>query len=70
MRKAQRRWSLLLPMPLHYVENPLRWIGRDEVWERLGGNLRADPGKLITAGWRPAHDTRDGLAALVQAQSR
>jgi nucleoside-diphosphate-sugar epimerase len=70
LRKAQRRWSLLLPMPRHYVENPLRWIGRDEVWERLGGNLRADPGKLITAGWRPAHDTRDGLAALVQAQSR
>jgi nucleoside-diphosphate-sugar epimerase len=70
LRKAQRRWSLLLPMPPHYVENPLRWIGGDEVWERLGGNLRADPGKLIAAGWRPAHNTRDGLVALVQAQSR
>ncbi len=70
LRKAQGRWPLLLPLPPHYVENPLRWIGRDDVWERLGENLRADPGKLIAVGWRPAHDTRDGLAALVQAPSR
>jgi nucleoside-diphosphate-sugar epimerase len=70
LRKAQGRWSLLLPMPPHYVENPLRFFGRDAVWERLGGNLRVDPGKLIASGWHPAHDTRGGLAALVQAQSR
>jgi hypothetical protein len=24
-----------------------------------------DPGNLIAAGWRPAHDTKAGLAALV-----
>jgi hypothetical protein len=32
--------------------------------------LRVDPGKLIAAGWHPAHDTRTGLAELVQARSR
>jgi nucleoside-diphosphate-sugar epimerase len=67
MRKAQGRWSLLLPMPPQYVENTLRLIGRDKAWERLGGNLRVDPGKLIAAGWHPLHDTRAGLAELVQA---
>jgi nucleoside-diphosphate-sugar epimerase len=70
VRHAQGRWSLLLPLPPHYVESPLRWMGRDELWERLGDNLRVDPGKLIAAGWHPAHDTREGLTALVQAQSR
>jgi nucleoside-diphosphate-sugar epimerase len=70
IRKAQGRWSLLLPMPPHYLENILRLIGRDDAWERLGSNLRVDPGKLIAAGWHPVHDTRAGLAALVQARSR
>jgi nucleoside-diphosphate-sugar epimerase len=70
MRKAQGRWSLLLPMPPHYLENILRLMGRDDTWERLGCNLRVDPGRLIAAGWHPAHDTRTGLAELVQARSR
>ncbi len=70
MRKAQGRWSLLLPMPPHYLENTLRLMGRDDTWERLGCNLRVDPGRLIAAGWHPAHDTRTGLAELVQARSR
>jgi len=62
-----RRFRLVVPMPPDYVEGLLRFLGRADVWERLGGNLRVDPGKLIGAGWRPAHDTRSGLAALVQA---
>jgi nucleoside-diphosphate-sugar epimerase len=70
MRKAQGRWPLLLPLPPHYVETPLRFLHRDGTWERLGGNLRVDPGKLIAAGWQPLHDTREGLAALVAPSSR
>ncbi len=70
MRNAQGRWSLLLPMPPHYLENTLHLIGRDDSWERLGCNLRVDPGKLIAVGWHPAHHTRAGLAQLVQPQSR
>jgi nucleoside-diphosphate-sugar epimerase len=70
LRQAQGRWALLLPLPMHYVEAALRMAGRDDVWERLGGNLRVDAGKLVAAGWRPVYDTRDGLAALVAAESR
>ena len=67
LRKAEGRWPLIVPMPTHYLEIPLRLLRRDDWWDRLGGNLRVDPGKLIAAGWQPAHDTRSGLAALMTA---
>lgn len=66
LRQAQGRRSFVLSMPTHYVEIPLRIFRRNDLWDRLGGNLRVDPRKLIAAGWRPLHDTREGLAALVQ----
>jgi nucleoside-diphosphate-sugar epimerase len=66
-KAADRRWPLVVPMPTHYLETPLRLLHRDDVWDRLGGNLRVDPGKLIAAGWQPAHDTRSGLVALMKA---
>ena len=65
LREAQGRWPLIVPMPTHYLEIPARMMRRDDLWDRLGGNLRVDPGNLIAAGWRPAHDTKTGLAALV-----
>jgi UDP-glucose 4-epimerase len=43
--------------------------GRAEEWERVGGRLVADPGKLLRAGWQPAIDTRAGLAALARVAS-
>jgi nucleoside-diphosphate-sugar epimerase len=67
MRKARRRFMLILPMSTDYVQIPLRLIGRGDMWRRIGGNLRVDAGKLIAAGWRPAHDTLTGVAAMVQA---
>jgi nucleoside-diphosphate-sugar epimerase len=70
LRKARGRRPLIFPLPTHYVEAPLRALHRDDVWERLGGNLRVDSGKLIAAGWQPLHDTWGGLAALVEAISR
>jgi len=70
MRRAQGRRPLVLPLPTHYLETPLRLLGHDGTWERLGGNLRIDAGKLIAAGWQPLHDTRGGLAALVESLSR
>lgn len=69
LRKAQGRWPLLVPLPPHYVETPLRALRREQAWERLGGNLRIDAGKLIAAGWQPLHDTWGGLAALVEASA-
>jgi nucleoside-diphosphate-sugar epimerase len=70
LRRAQGRWPLLVPLPTHYVEMPLRLLRRDGLWERLGGNLRVDPGKLIAAGWQPLHDSWAGLAALAATTSR
>jgi nucleoside-diphosphate-sugar epimerase len=67
MRKARRRFMFILPMSTDYVQFPLRLIGRGDIWHRIGGNLRVDAGKLIAAGWRPAHDTLSGVAAMVQA---
>ena len=66
MRRAQGRRPLLLPLPPHYVEAPLRLMRRDGMWERLGGNLRIDAAKLMAAGWQPLHDTRGGLTAMVE----
>jgi nucleoside-diphosphate-sugar epimerase len=70
LRQAQDRWSLVLPLPREYVEVPLRLVGRGDLWERLGGNLRVDASKLIAVGWQPQHDTLSGLAALARATSR
>jgi nucleoside-diphosphate-sugar epimerase len=67
LRQATGRRAFVLPMSPGYVELPLRLFRRGDVWHRIGGNLRVDAGKLIAAGWRPAHDTRSGLAAMVQA---
>jgi UDP-glucose 4-epimerase len=67
LRQAQGRRALITPMSPAYIELPLRLFRRTDVWHRIGGNLRVDAGKLIAAGWRPAHDTRDGLTAMVQA---
>jgi UDP-glucose 4-epimerase len=69
LREAQGRRRLFFPMPLQYVEIPLRVLRRGEVWERFGGNLRVDSGKLLAAGWRPSIDTRGGLIAAAQAVS-
>ncbi len=66
LRQAKGRRSLLLPLPKRYVEILLRILGRADLWDRLGGNLRVDAGKLIAAGWQPPHDTLTGLAAMVQ----
>ena len=65
LRQAQRRHPMIFPFPRHYIEMPARLL-RPGLWERVSGNLRADPGKLLAAGWRPLHDTREGLTALVQ----
>jgi nucleoside-diphosphate-sugar epimerase len=65
LREAQGRRPLILPLPRPLMEGPMRLLRRD-LWERVGGNLRADPGKLLAAGWQPLHDTREGLIELIQ----
>jgi UDP-glucose 4-epimerase len=70
LREAQGRRPLTISVPTHYFEIPLRMMGRGDLWDRVGGNFQVDPGKLIAAGWRPSHDTRGGLAALIHAAMR
>jgi nucleoside-diphosphate-sugar epimerase len=70
LRQARGRRPLILPLPRACLEFPLRLTGHGDLWERLGGDLSVDVGKLTAAGWRPAHDTRSGLAALAQTLSR
>ena len=67
IRQARGRRPFLMSMSTDYLEWPLRALRRNDVWDRIGGNLRVDPGKLIAAGWQPLHDTRTGLTAMVQA---
>ncbi len=67
LRTARNRRPFVVPLSTDYIELPLRLIGRGDAWERIGGNLRVNPGKLIAAGWRPLRDTRAGLTAMAQA---
>ena len=69
LRAAMGRRAGLLPVPPQLFETPLAAIGKRDLWERLGGTLVADPGKLIAAGWRPVIDTTAGLTAMAQAAS-
>ncbi len=65
LRQAQGRRPMIFALSRPTVEMPMRFL-RPDLWERLSGNLRADPAKLLAAGWQPLHDTRDGLIALIQ----
>jgi len=66
LRQAKGRRAGIFPVPMRLVEAMLRAMRQGELWERIGGNLRVDPAKLIAAGWRPLHDTREGLTAMAQ----
>jgi UDP-glucose 4-epimerase len=67
LREAMGRPPRLLFVPPKLFEVALSLMGRADVWQRLGGNLVADPKKLIAAGWRPPVDTHSGLAAMARA---
>jgi len=69
MRQARGRSPNLVPVPPQWIAGALRVLGRSDLWERLGGALVADAGKLRAAGWKPVTDTRSGLAAFAQAAS-
>jgi UDP-glucose 4-epimerase len=56
----------LLPIPPVLIALAAKTMGRDEEWQRVGGALVADPGKLLTAGWTPSIETKAGLAAMAR----
>ncbi len=57
----------VVPFPPSLMAAALRAAKRDDIWQRVGGRLVADPSKLLRAGWRPPIETRAGLAAMVQS---
>jgi UDP-glucose 4-epimerase len=67
LRAGAGRPPGLLPVPPALIALAARAMGRTEEWQRLGGSQVADPGKLLSAGWQPAIDTRTGLAELARA---
>ena len=56
----------LLPVPPTLMALAANAMGRDEEWQRVGGGLVVDPGKLLAAGWKPSIETKAGLAAMAQ----
>jgi len=66
LRAGEGRRPGLLPVPPGLIALASNALGRAEEWQRLGGTLVADPAKLMQAGWKPALETRGGLAALVR----
>ncbi len=69
LRAAEGRASGLFPVPSPLLGFAMKMMGRDDEWQRLGGTLVADPGKLVNAGWNPVIDTQAGLREMAQAAS-
>jgi nucleoside-diphosphate-sugar epimerase len=67
-RAARGRPRALFGFPPRLIEMAARLAGGVDLWERLGGELVVDPGKLIAAGWAPARDTRAALIAVARAR--
>jgi nucleoside-diphosphate-sugar epimerase len=66
-RAGHGRAPGLFRVPPRLVETAARLVGGADLWDRLGGELVVDPGKLMAAGWSPARDTKAALGALGQA---
>lgn len=67
VRAGAQQPTRLFAVPPDVIRLFLAAMGRGELWNRLGGNLVVNPGKLLAAGWRPAADARTALTALVPA---
>lgn len=67
MRRAQGRSPNLVPVPAALIKAALVAAGRDDLWQRLGGELIIDASRLTATGWRAVIATPDGLTAMVQA---
>jgi UDP-glucose 4-epimerase len=67
LRRGMGRPSLLFPVPEQAVAAALRLAGKDELAERLTGELVADAARLRAIGWLPPEATIDALAAAARA---
>ncbi|NVO12692.1 MAG: NAD-dependent epimerase/dehydratase family protein [Rhodoplanes sp.] len=69
LREAAGRPAPGSPAPPAPFEILLRTNERSVLWDRIGGELVVDPGKLLATGWRPPVETRGGLRATVRASA-
>ncbi|MBI3703670.1 MAG: NAD-dependent epimerase/dehydratase family protein [Rhizobiales bacterium] len=70
LRAGEGRRAGLWPVPPALIALAASAVGRAQEWQRAKGTLVADPTKIIDAGWKPAFDTRAGLASLARAISQ
>ena len=70
LRAGEGRSPALLPIPRAPIAAALKAIGKTEMWDRLAGELVADPGKLMRAGWRPPVRSAEGLGRYGPRGSR
>jgi UDP-glucose 4-epimerase len=66
LRAGKGRAPGLWPVPPSLIALAANAAGRGEEWQRVGGAMIADSGKLLAAGWKPAVETRAGLMALTR----
>src|SRR5262249_53886685 len=66
IRRAQHRRPGLIDVSPNLIRVGLMAIGCKSLWERIGGELTVDTGKLEAAGWRPTIDTFSGLAEVMR----
>lgn len=64
LRRAEGRRPGLIHVPRSVIRLGLTAIGCEPLWQRIGGELVVDTGKLEAAGWHPAVDTFSGLAEI------
>ena len=66
LRAAAGRAPLLFHLPPGLLRLAAQLIGRSDLWDRLGGELIANPVRLAACGWRPEPDTCAALARAVR----
>src|SRR5262249_60147228 len=64
LRRALGRRPGLVHVPPNVIRLGLTAVGCGPLWQRIGGEVVVDTGKLEAAGWHPAVDTFSGLAHI------
>jgi nucleoside-diphosphate-sugar epimerase len=64
LRSGLGRRPGLLPVPPGIFASLLKAVGRDDLWNRLGGALVVSSDKLVATGWRANPDTMAELTAV------
>lgn len=67
LRIAANRPTRLFPVSPRLIEIALRRMGRDDLWQRIGGTLLVDSSKLLSIGWKPPIETSVGLAEMAKS---